>query len=248
MDLKEVDNLSLEEEKRHWWITTRFNYIDSSLRFLENEQITALEFGCGTAQNLWYLRQKSLYKKKIESVTGVDINLPDNFRPEWSLEQDNFKRELKGGKQKYDLILAMDVLEHIDEELDALHSWISYLSQKGVVLITVPAFHALWSYHDQYLGHKRRYTKKSLQKIAEQAGLVPLKLTYAFGPLFPIVYLVRKLFASKKESSDLKLPPPWINAPLQAVGNIEAFLGGTPFFGTSVVGIFKKEGPYVYSR
>lgn len=239
MDLKEVNEMSLIEERSHWWIRTRFQYIDKAISFLKNKTIKVAEYGCGTGQNLWYLEKSSQFKNNISSMTGVDPNLTAEYSPEWLSNRINLSSDLNEDVQNSNLILAMDVLEHIEDELDALAMWKKNLSNEGVLLITVPAFQSLWSYHDVFLEHKRRYTKKSLLAVAEKSGLEPIKITYAFGHIFPLVFLIRKLSKAKESQSDLALPPKLINFILITLGKIESFLGGNPFFGTSVIGIFK---------
>jgi SAM-dependent methyltransferase len=244
MDLKEVNDLSLEEEKNHWWINTRFNYIDRALRLLKKDQLKVAEYGCGTGQNLWYLREKSSLGNCVQSTTGVDLNLDDSFHPSWMRKDDHFTSDIHANLKGSDLILGMDVLEHIDDDLEALKAWSENLDSQGVILITVPAFQSLWSYHDVFLEHKRRYTKKELKDLAAKAGLEPVFLSYAFSYLFPVVYMIRRLLGSgikKEASSDLKPPIAPINFALKIIGKVEAFLGGFPFFGTSVVGIFKRQ-------
>jgi SAM-dependent methyltransferase len=241
MDLKEVGNLNQDEEFKHWWIATRFCYIDRALKSTIGKQIDVLEVGCGTGQNIRYLRQQSPNRERINQCVGVDMHLPTDFRPIWSTANDHWQRQLPSGDQKFDLILGMDVLEHIENDGQALRQWVQYLNPGGVLLLTVPAFEQLWSYHDVLLRHQRRYTAKQLMALAGQCELNPIYLRYAFAPFFPLVFVIRKLKGSrtKPTSTDLKLPSQPINNLLLAIGKIEESFGGNKIFGTSVVGIFK---------
>ena len=142
----------------------------------------------------------------------------------------------------HSLLLAMDVLEHLDDDSGALREWASRLLPGGVVFITVPAFPVLWSYHDEILGHKRRYTKGSLIQIARQAGLEPIKVSYSFSFLFLPVLLIRRVLAGRRgghHGTDLKMPCGWVNSLLLGMGALEAFMGGCPWAGTSVVGFLR---------
>lgn len=244
MDIKEASELSQREERNHWWIKTRFLYIDKAFEFLETtDKVDVVEFGCGTAQNLWYLQEKSSYKNKIHKMIGVDPELPENFQLDWKqsdrveLSNDLNRPEL----EKADIALAMDVLEHIEDENLALQGWRKSLKPEGLMFITVPAFQSLWSYHDEFLDHKRRYTKAQLIKVMEENGFEPVKVTYAFSFIFPLVFLIRKLSKGGQASQDLALPPLLINSILYFCGKLENLFGGFPFFGTSVIGIFKKK-------
>ncbi len=239
MDIKELDQVSIVGERYHWWIRTRYNYIDKALGLLNKENIKVAEFGCGSCQNLWYAKEEC---KNIDSVVGVDPELPDDFKFDWMNSTDKLEKRLDIDLKEPDLVLGMDVLEHIEDDESALKQWVSNMGPDSLILLTVPAFKSLWSYHDEFLDHKRRYTKEELVLLADKCGLKPVFSNYAFGLLFPVVWVVRKLFGKGKEQqggSDLKLPPAPINLPLRLLGWIEAKLGGSPFFGTSVVGIFK---------
>ena len=238
MDIKEAGSISLKDERKHWWIQTRYNYIDKAIAFLQRDKIDVLEIGCGTGQNMWFLRNQSRHTKKINSLIGFDPELSDNFKMENQHSADRFTNNLSKIKPGFDLILAMDVLEHIKNDHDALEKWQNLLNKDGVMLITVPAFNILWSYHDQFLGHKRRYTQSTLLSVARSCRLKPLYLSYAFSYLFPVMYLMRKLFKTNQKS-DLALPNTFINSILKIMGKIEYYLGGGRFFGTSLVGIFK---------
>jgi hypothetical protein len=133
----------------------------------------------------------------------------------------------------------MDVLEHIADDKTALLEWVKNLKSTGKILITVPAFKALWSYHDEFLGHERRYTKKELLSVAKICGLRPVFINYSFSYLFPIVFLVRAFSSENNHNTDLILPHPIINKFLTIIGKLEAKLGGFALFGTSVIGIFE---------
>lgn len=240
MDIKEIDQVSLTEERFHWWIRTRYNYIDKALSFISKDKLRIAEFGCGSCQNLWYLRNKS---QKIHSLVGIDPEMPEDIEFDWMTSEDRIERDLNAKIESPDLLLGMDVLEHIEDDFSALDSWVKHMGKDSIILLTVPAFQSLWSYHDEFLDHKRRYTKEDLLSLSNRCGLEPIFLNYAFGPLFPVVWIVRKIIgrndSQKDSSSDLKQPFWIINNALRLLGWLEAKVGGTPFFGTSVIGIFK---------
>ena len=207
MDLKEINNLSLIHEIQHWWIKTRFLYIEKTLQLINKKNLTVLEVGCGSAQNLYYLRHISSFKGHIKKVIAFDPNLKDKSRFDWmhtndmnvsSIESHHLKNE------KIDLILAMDVMEHIQDDKNALLQWSSLLKEGGTILITVPAFMCLWSKKDELLDHKRRYKKDDLLLLTNQFQLKPFYHSYAFSYLFPIILLIVKLF-SKKSNQSLEL-------------------------------------------
>jgi SAM-dependent methyltransferase len=243
MDIKEASELSQQEERKHWWIKTRFLYIDKAFDYLENQRdINVIEFGCGTAQNLWYLQEESQYKNNILSMLGIDPELPKDFKVDWNKAQNiELSNDLNRPEEnKADIGMAMDVLEHIEDENMALQGWNKSLKSNGLMFVTVPAFQALWSYHDEFLDHKRRYTKTQLTKVLNENGFEAVKVTYAFSFIFPLVYLIRKLSKGSESTQDLALPPMIINGILYFCGKVENIFGGFPFFGTSVIGIYRK--------
>jgi SAM-dependent methyltransferase len=245
MDLCERGQMTPEEELTHWWIRTRFEYLERCLRRF-TVPISVLEVGCGTAQNLRYLRERSTLSSKLTRLVGLEPGIEDDVsREPWMNPADAIYRSADGIPGSFDVLVAMDVIEHLEDDLESLKEWLGLLEPGGSVLISVPAFSWLWSRHDVVLGHKRRYTKSSLRRLVRAAGLEIESLTYAFGFLVPPAYLVRKLLPEKgddEHATALRLPHPIANALLYGAGRLEALLGGNPFAGTSVVGYFHSPG------
>jgi len=242
-DLREIAQISLEQEIKHWWIATRFQYIDKTIEqllFQGKQNLKILELGCGSGQNLYYLRKHSTYSKSISQINGVDPFLPVGYKADWLGVNDSIGQVLPT-QEKFDLILAMDVLEHIENPQQLLNTWIPYLDNNGILLVSVPAFMSLWSYQDVHLGHFRRYTKNSVLQLFEQTKLRPLRICYAFSFIFPLVWLIRKVINRNQiGSDDLRPQNPVVNFILKFLGQVEFVLGGNPLFGTSVIAIFQQ--------
>jgi SAM-dependent methyltransferase len=243
MDLKESSQMSLDIEMQHWWVKTRFSYLDKALVYLKShEPLNVLEVGCGTCPNLRHLRSQHL--RPISSVTGVDLELNATTKKDWMKTEDQLFKSVEeiDKSKKFDLLLAMDVLEHIEDDVTSLKSWIEFLKPGGIVFVTVPAFQFLWSAHDELLHHYRRYSICELEGLAEKTGLETLKIRYAFGHLMPPAVIRRKLFPQRKNkiTTDLKPPHPMINGALSFLGRLESQLDFNSAMGTSVIGYFKK--------
>ena len=88
-------------------------------------------------------------------------------------KQIRFVREV--GMVSSDLVLMMDVIEHVDDDVGLIRQYSDSMLQHGTMLITVPAFQFLWSKHDVFLEHKRRYTHASLHRAIEAAGLTVVR-------------------------------------------------------------------------
>ena len=241
MDLKEKPHFHrIEEEINHWWIKTRFNYINDAVENFNSKKITFLEYGCGTCNNLYYILNRSPFISKIKSVTGIDPNLKNLQKPDWALNFDLHLDNSLSDKFQADIILAMDVLEHIRDDYYALKEWKKILKPNGIILISVPAFQHLWSHHDEFLGHYRRYNKKDLYNLARSVGLQDIKINYIFSYIYPAVFILRKCLPKiLPGNSDLRKNNKFINSVLSFLGKTEYKLGIPNIFGTSVVGIFK---------
>ncbi|HAZ11679.1 MAG: hypothetical protein A2X86_18315 [Bdellovibrionales bacterium GWA2_49_15] len=243
-DLKEAHQLSFDQEINHWWIRTRFLYIDKAIRRLPNmtETIDALEFGCGTGQNLYYLTQLSPYRARIASAFGIDPQLKDATTPFWGSEKVQLVQSVPAQSAKANLLLAMDVLEHIENDQGALNEWKQHLKPGGIALITVPAFQLLWSYQDKFLGHFRRYRRRDVMALAAHCGFEVIYCRYIFSWAFPIVFIARKILGRNKEglSADLKPTHPILNWFFFLAGKIEYLVRADHLLGTSVVAIIKK--------
>ena len=180
----------------------------------------------------------------IKSIIGIDPNLINLELPKWAKEcKCSFNNSLPNSI-KADIVIAMDVLEHIQDDYLALKEWKNTLKPNGLLLISVPAFQHLWSNHDIFLKHHRRYSKKEIHDLANLNGLQTVKLKYIFSYIYPMVFLLRKCLPNKSNKyGDLKKHNKIINTILSLLGNLEYKFGGSNFFGTSVVGIFKNSIP-----
>jgi len=117
------------------------------------------------------------------------------------------------------LVAALDVLEHLDDDRAALRALGEQLRLGGLVLLTVPAFPALWSGHDEEHHHRRRYTKRTLIDRIIGVGLSPIYVTFFNSFLFPLIAGVRlcKAALGLHNIHDDTLPPQAINRLFAAI-------------------------------
>ena len=111
-------------------------------------------------------------EERIEQAQGKEIE---------------FRRSVDDVTQQ--LILMIDVLEHVDNDQTLLQSYIERAPRSASVLISVPAFQFLWSGHDVFLEHRRRYTRAQVEALVRRAGLEVVRSRYFFAILFPLVAL-----------------------------------------------------------
>jgi SAM-dependent methyltransferase len=133
--------------------------------------------------------------------------------PEW------LPHNLPFGLTAFDLVCLFDVLEHIQDDVNALRSIRSLLKSRGKLLLTVPAHQWLWSAHDHQLHHVRRYTASTLKRCFEAGGLRATKLTYFNACLFPLAAVARGLnkLYGRQSASGTAVPPAFLNDACQKI-------------------------------
>lgn len=180
----------VEEEKRHWWFIGRREVILSVMRqlFAPASRPRLAEIGCGSGSFLASLSE-------FGSVIGVEAS--EEFL---RLARLSGRQVLKGSLPhdipveagSLDGALLFDVIEHIEDDLEALRAVRRLLKPSGTLLCTVPAYQFLWSGHDVVLGHRRRYTARGLRSSLERAGFRVSRLTY-FNTLLAVPIAAARL-------------------------------------------------------
>lgn len=182
MDLKETEILG-DAAAFHWYYKSKAAALERYVRDIPLKKV--LDIGAGTG----FFSRFLLNKTRCEEATCVDIG--------YSIEKDEtegskpirFRRE--AGVVGADLVLLMDVLEHVDDDTRLLASYVAPARQGARFLISVPAFYFLWSDHDVFLEHRRRYTLSVLESVARGAGLAVERGNYYYAGVFPIAAAIR---------------------------------------------------------
>jgi SAM-dependent methyltransferase len=229
-------------EKSHWWFTGRRRLLKVLLSSLGiHRDSLVIDVGCGVGSNL------TLFKSMGFKVIGIDSEFYSlslaRIISEVSLINGNLLR-LPIKSNSVDLIIATDVLEHLDEDTAGIKEIYRTLAWRGIALFTVPAFEFLWGTQDEVGIHKRRYSKNELLKKLKQIGFEILKLSYFnFFLFFPILISRRlmRIFKLKIESEN-KINFPILNFFLKTIFSIEPYvLKFFSFpFGVSILCIAKK--------
>lgn len=146
-----------------------------------------------------------------------------------------FDPSFRPGKS-YDLLLMLDVLEHLDDAPQALACAHDLLESQGALLLTVPAFQAIWTNHDVLNQHRTRYRRKTLFPLLRNAGFSILESEYWFQWAYPVKFAAG-LFEKVRHSQPSlpQIPPKWINRLLYGMSRLEQeTLGasGIPFGST----------------
>lgn len=233
------------EEQGHWWFKMRRRLIFSLLKqYLTSSpaQTKLLDYGCGSGYLVGQL-QRAGYDaygqdispeaiafgqqrgiKRLAAAKGSRINFSDNY---------------------FDLVLALDVVEHIADDRAALAELARVLRPAGIAIITVPAYQWLWGKQDVVARHYRRYRLQQLIRLVERnTNLRPLKKSYFNTLLFPGVIIFRlldKLFPIQRQS-DFDLNNRLLNRLLYGIFRQEIpWLKHFSFpFGLSILLVLKK--------
>ncbi len=206
-------------EDQHWWFVARRQILDRVIsKIILPIDAKILEAGCGTGGNLRMLARHGQVSAMELDKTACEFA---NQRQVTNVKLGSLPDKIPFADE-YDLIVAFDVIEHLDNDLAALSALRSHLKPGGWIILTVPAYQFLWSHHDDINHHKRRYRLQGLQKVVRKADFSIRYSSYFNTFLFPLVAGVRllqnlfKLVNQSQDnklqtSSDLTVPSPLIN-------------------------------------
>lgn len=210
--------------QRHWWWRAREKLILKNLRAHQPEGgwKTILDVGCG--DGLFFDRLMAF--GDVEGVEPTAALLSEDGPHRSRIHVCPFDESFQPGKE-FQLILMLDVLEHLADPAAALRRALALLAPGGMVFVTVPAFRTLWTNHDVVNGHVTRYTRRSFEEVARQAGLCTQGESYFFQWLFPLKFAVRlKERIMSTPPRPASVPPAWINKPAYWLSRLEQFTWG----------------------
>jgi len=214
-------------EDTHWWFVSRRRKILDMLEV--DPQKRYLDIGCSSGKLLEGLIEKGADPKQ---VFGIDIS-PEGIEVchakglTNTFVMDATSVNLPGNS--FDVLIASDCLEHIEQDQAALQNWYKLLKPGGVLIVFVPAFMSLWSPHDEVNHHFRRYTHQELTDKIGKASFSVQRNGYWNIALFIPIMLYRFLRNSlektglkeKKPSADLGAVPAPVNALLKGLLSVE---------------------------
>jgi SAM-dependent methyltransferase len=250
MNLEEYEKMySLEDT--YWWFQGRkhiiFSLLERSGAFEPNVDGSApvtVDLGCGTGLVLDHLHSRT-------RPVGLDLSaLALTYCRERGIRAlaRSDATQLPLGDDSTDLILALDLIEHIEDDARVYSEIARSLRPGGRAVISVPAYPFLWSEHDEALHHCRRYTRASLTRLLGGQPLRVERLTYAiaftFLPIVAFRVLRRLLRRRSAPRTHLIVLPGWMNGALISLLKIEAAMTrwvSFPF-GVSLLAVVRKPG------
>jgi SAM-dependent methyltransferase len=213
-----------EVENFHWWFVVRRKLLKSILSSINIQKNTiTLDIGCGTGSNL-----KALVSAGLD-VIGLDQSLYAltlvKEKGDYSLITGDINR-LPLKTKSIGLIIAMDILEHLDDDSSGIIESFRILSDGGILIVTVPAFKFLWGIQDIVTGHKRRYSRREIMNKLKAAGFDILKSSYFNFFLFFPILIARRIIQllGLKIRSENEVNSPSLNFIFKAVFSLEPYL------------------------
>ena len=203
MNKEEYKKMYLQENKHFWFVAKRY-FIDAYLEHISKRSKKILDIGCGTGGLTSHL-------KKYGDVIGIDKSpAAINFSKTRKL------KVLKGTAENlpfddavFDIVTLFDVLYHknvrsVDKSISEASR---ILKPSGYILITDSALNLIRSGHDSDLGGERRFTITKIIKVLKDNGFEPIKYSYIYFTIFPVV-LIKRLIVNKliksQDISDVK--------------------------------------------
>ncbi|MFZ1700348.1 MAG: class I SAM-dependent methyltransferase [Pyrinomonadaceae bacterium] len=195
-----------EVEGSHWWFVGRRAILDSFLGSIYSElqtpdsRLKILDVGCGTGANIEMLSQYG-------EAEGVDVSddALEFCRRKGLKVQKGLAETLPYDDETFELTTALDVVEHLDDDIAGLKEMFRVTKRGGYSLIFVPAFMWLWGVQDDISNHRIRYTRSQIVERLEKAGYEIERATYANWTFFaPILAgrMIMKLTGIKPESEN----------------------------------------------
>jgi len=223
----------LEDPLSHWYYHHKFAWINKLISHRLPQCTHLVDVGAGSA--LFSLELSDRYKELF--CTAIDSGYSEEKLSESS---EKFNYLASASNTSGDIYLFTDVLEHVENPKDLLEEYSLHATPGAIFVITVPALNILWSGHDVFLKHFKRYTLKELNDVIEKAGLKIIESNYIYAPLFPIALFFRKLPKSKSNRSQLRKNSRFLNFLFKKILSLDFYISKYNLFGISVIALAEK--------
>jgi SAM-dependent methyltransferase len=232
----------LEVDEHHWWYRGRRRIIRAELdRLALPVGAAVLDAGCGSGRTLEELAPYG-------EVRGIELDpeAAEVARGRGYEVEIGRLEELPWGDDTFDLITCLDVIEHTPDDRATLRELRRVCQPGGWLLVTVPAYQALWSLHDDANHHYRRYSRSGLRFAAVAAGWLVQRMTsfntVLLAPAAAVRVAQRRRRNDGTYTPELRLGPDWLNTALERPLQLEASWlrrGGTLPAGLSLLAVMR---------
>lgn len=193
-----------ELEDTHWWFVGRrtilLRMLDRYFGRSDDPSRRILDFGCGTGMMLEHLARYGTAEGVEASEEAISFCRARGLERVQRLEHGRLPFE----DGAFDLVTALDVIEHVEDDLGLLRDLRRVARPGGTLLLTVPAFPFMWGPQDEISHHYRRYVAAGLRERMSAAGWKLSRLTYFNTLLFPPIAAVRVRRPPRPPGSELK--------------------------------------------
>jgi SAM-dependent methyltransferase len=225
-------------EDAMWYFRALHAHVERELKAaLGARPAKVLDAGCGTGG----LIRRLAARVPAWQWTGVDVSPLACALARQRCTAEIVEAQVESlpfAEGSFDAAVSADVLYHLDDDGAALRELRRVLRPGGALVVNVPAYAWLWSYHDVATGARRRYARSGLCTALRAAGFTVERATHWNALVFPLVVAKRKLFSSPRDTSDVRLASAPVEASLNGLASMERAwlrLGGQWAWGSSVL-------------
>lgn len=206
-------------EREHWWFVGRREFIEAALTHVRAPRPwRILDAGTGSGGALEMLARHGAVSAFETDATARAQAIARGIG---RVAPGHLPDGVPFGDDAFEVIGFFDVLEHLDEPVAALRALRARLAPGGALVITVPAYPWLWGPHDEVHQHRRRYTRASLRRDLEAAGLRVRYLSHMNLLLLPLAILQRLRESVLGYDADALAVSPWLNGLLLRLWRLE---------------------------
>lgn len=207
-------------EESHWLFKVRDNILKDVAKKYFKQNASILDFGCNYGHSVQLL-QRLGYRAQGVDISEVAIQYGKSI----GIQNIFLLDEKKNNQETFDVVIALDVIEHIQDDERALKEISEMVKPGGLIVVAVPAYMFLWGVQDEVAHHFRRYTMSQLVSLSKRAGDFEIvRKTYFNTLLFvPIALfrLVSRLVQRNSRSSDLDINNAFLNTLFFGIFNFE---------------------------
>ena len=232
MDLRENNS---EIDITHWYYAHKYTALK---RLAQHDLLNSdrfIDVGAGSA----IFSLQLLKEFPNLSCTAIDTGYSEEFL-NTSQTSERIKYTKSFQEKNADIYLFTDVLEHIEFPRAFLTEYVAKSKEGAKFVVSVPALKSLWSGHDVFLKHYKRYNNQEIITLMKESGLKIIKIHYLYTFLYPLAFIARKLPRSKLPKSHLKGHPRFFHKIVTFILRVDFFFSYFLNFGVSLIAYGEK--------